>query len=809
MNHTELFRLALAIVALVLGVSGQPAQAQTDTDSFITTWSVPAGNDAARTITFPGSGTYDINWGDSTPTETSVTGTQTHAYAAAGDYDISVANTITRFNLNNGADKEKLTDIKQWGRAQWSSMERAFQGAANMQMSATDLPDLSEVRSIGSMFANATVFNGNIGRWNVSAVTDMTGMFFGASAFNRDISGWNVSAATDMGAMFANATAFSQNLGRWYIVTSPIDTYDGATNFEVLTIAAQNAFLNGQNPQYALVSGDGADDNDKFTLSGTTLSANAGTPGGTYNVRIGASGGSFGTGNAIAADVTVTAALALDAVADQSYTMSTAITDLILPAATGGTAPLTYTLTPDVPGLTFDAGTRTLSGTPTTAATTTLTYTVTDSATPPVVVTQTFTVTVADPTVTVADPNAGLADLNTVILPEMARAIAGQTVSAITQRIDQARSGGGSRSITIAGQSTLAGAASAHGQAITDGTLSLKDVLGNSDFVLPLADDGANTGNRMLSSLALWGGGDYRSFEGSGGSVNFDGDLFSTHLGLDTQLRDDLLIGLAGSWSQSDLDYKGNLDLSGNHKLDLTSVHPYVSLEALAGQLDLWATGGYGWGGLEITDDGQGRASSDVEAWNVAVGGNYQLLQRGPARFRLKSSALLTEMEVEGSDDIEALEVESSLLRMILEGAYKHTLADGTYVEPSLEAGVRYDGGDGETGFGAELGAGFRYTDPIAGLTLEGRARTLVGRDNYEEWGISGLILLEQGSNGRGLSFSLSPGYGDTGSGTEKVWQQGLFDEVDSDRGHSARMDARLGYGLTAPGGRGTADSLQ
>ncbi len=409
------------------------------------------------------------------------------------------------------------------------------------------------------------------------------------------------------------------------------------------------------------------------------------------------------------------------------------------------------------------------------------------------------------PTATVTDER--FADLNAVILPEMARAIADQTVSAITQRISQAGNGGNARSVTIAGQSTLAGAASAHGQAIADGTLSLKDVLGNSDFVLPLSDAGGPDSG-ILSSLTLWGGGGYRSLEGSGGTIDWDGGLFSAHLGLDGRPRDDLLTGLTVSWSHGDLDYQDGDDSSGDYKLDLTSVHPYVSWEALAGQLDLWATASYGWGDLEITAkrklvDEQDQASSDVEAWNVAVGSNAQLSRAGPVLFQLKSSALLTEMEVEGSDDIAGLEVESSLLRMILEGAYKHTLADGTYVEPSLEAGVRYDGGDGETGFGAELGAGFRYTDPTAGLTLEGRARTLVGRDNYEEWGVSGLILLEQSGSGRGLSFSLSPGYGDTGSGTQKVWQQGLGDEVSGDQSYGARLDARLGYGLTAPGGRG------
>ena len=62
---------------------------------------------------------------------------------------------------------------------------------------------------------------------------------------------------------------------------------------------------------------------------------------------------------------------------------------LTLPAATGGTGTLTYTLRDGtgndvdgtdnaVPGLTFDPTSRVLSGTPTTAATTALTYTVTD-----------------------------------------------------------------------------------------------------------------------------------------------------------------------------------------------------------------------------------------------------------------------------------------------------------------------------------------------------------------------------------------------------------------------------------------------
>ena len=92
-------------------------------------------------------------------------------------------------------------------------------------------------------------------------------------------------------------------------------------------------------------------------------------------------------------------------IADQTYPTTGAIPTLTLPAASGGTGDLTYTLTPTSSltalGLAFDPVNRTLSGTTTATPTAaTLTYTVTDSATTPTSASLTFTVTVADPSLT-------------------------------------------------------------------------------------------------------------------------------------------------------------------------------------------------------------------------------------------------------------------------------------------------------------------------------------------------------------------------------------------------------------------------
>ena len=57
-----------------------------------------------------------------------------------------------------------------------------------------------------------------------------------------------------------------------------------------------------------------------------------------------------------------------------------AMSSVTLPPARDGSGDLTYSLQPEVPGLTFVASTRVLSGTPTAAGSYSMTYTATDTA---------------------------------------------------------------------------------------------------------------------------------------------------------------------------------------------------------------------------------------------------------------------------------------------------------------------------------------------------------------------------------------------------------------------------------------------
>jgi surface protein len=73
-------------------------------------------------------------------------------------------------------------------------------------------------------------FNGDVGNWNVSNVTNMSHMFW-SSRFNGDISQWDVSNVTDMSYMFSHSQ-FNGDISKWNISDNAnvIGIFEGVEN---------------------------------------------------------------------------------------------------------------------------------------------------------------------------------------------------------------------------------------------------------------------------------------------------------------------------------------------------------------------------------------------------------------------------------------------------------------------------------------------------------------------------------------------------------------------------------------------------
>ena len=391
------------------------------------------------------------------------------------------------------------------------------------------------------------------------------------------------------------------------------------------------------------------------------------------------------------------------------------------------------------------------------------------------------------------------------VLPQVMRAMTASTVDAVSSRIEQANSDTPpAAELSFSGASTLSDAILANGHALDNGTFDLSRLLANSSFIMPLST-ASNGGGGLFGNLTFWGSGDYRSISGgSPQSVDYDGSVLGANLGIDTRIGADMLAGVSLAQTSGTVDYTA-FSVSGELTTSVTSVNPYLGWQ-MPGGMNLWAMAGYGTGDVEIEDQSAAAQSSDLTQQMFAVGASGPLLSSddasGGTSLRLKGEAAFTRADIDGSGSLESMSLSASRQRLVLEGVYDHKLASGATFSPSLEIGLRNDGGDGETGNGIEGGGGLRYSDPASGVTIGARVRTLLSHGgDYEELGVSGLIRIDPGTSGQGLSFGLQPAWGQAASGVQQLWEAGTTGVGLPAEQDAARLHAEVGYGLdSAPG---------
>ena len=409
------------------------------------------------------------------------------------------------------------------------------------------------------------------------------------------------------------------------------------------------------------------------------------------------------------------------------------------------------------------------------------------------------------------EDSAGQSTVIESVLPQVMRAMTASTVDAVSGRIEQAISDiPPAAELSFGGASTLSDAILANGHALDSGTFDLSRLLANSSFTMPLGAADSGSGG-LFGNLTFWGSGDYRSISGgSPQSVDYDGSVVSANLGVDTRIGADMLAGVSLAQTSGTVDYTDSYALTGELTTSLTSVNPYLGWQ-MPGGMNLWAMAGFGSGEVEIDDESAATQTSDLTQQMVAAGvsgtlmSSDQMIEGGTTNLRLKGEVAFTSADVDGSGSLESASLSASRQRLLLEGSHVQKLDSGATFAPSLELGLRNDGGDGETGTGIEAGGALRYADAESGLTVEGRVRTLLNHSgDYEETGVSGLVRIDPGASGQGLALSVEPAWGQTAaSGVQQLWENGVAAGASPADQARARLNAEVGYGLGAAHGLG------
>ena len=328
--------------------------------------------------------------------------------------------------------------------------------------------------------------------------------------------------------------------------------------------------------------------------------------------------------------------------------------------------------------------------------------------------------------------------------------------------------------------------------------------MGGRDRVLQSSGFALNRATSSGGVLSFWSRSAQSSFYGQDGALALNGDVRSTMFGADYS-KGRMITGVSLSHSRGLGSYAG-VD-TGRMTSAVTGLYPWIGFRA-SERVTVWTVAGYGAGGL-LLSPGAGAPVQTGLAMALAAGGGRGELLAGDNGFELafKADALWVGTRTDAasgpSGNLDATRAGITRLRTALEGSQSMTVGGRMAFTPSVELGIRQDGGDAEVGRGLDVGLGLVVADGVTGLGVDVRIRRLLVHqaDGFEENGVSVSVSYDPTpKTPLGFTARVSPAWGgDAMSGAEALWGRETMGGMGQDQllgGSGNRLDTEVGYGL-------------
>ena len=390
------------------------------------------------------------------------------------------------------------------------------------------------------------------------------------------------------------------------------------------------------------------------------------------------------------------------------------------------------------------------------------------------------------------------------ILPEYLNLIGGRTLATTSQRIQDVQGDTNSfSSYRINGASGLTQLITTSGEIINSDSETLRSILGNSAFELDIYSE-----DTLAHPISIWGLGELNNVSSSNGdsSSDWDGDAFTGHLGFDTQLNHNVLLGMSSSTVDLDAGYAQGQSNEFLFRSRSTTFNPYLSWTSPSNDAQLQTIVGYGFGEIDIKQPGYQYETLQSNSSNISFSGRKQLysaesfLTGGTSELNLIGESWIASLQVEEKAGIlNETNLSAQHHRVAVDGSHKIDFARGASITPTLSLGLLHDGKDQNTLRGVEFNNGVSYSDPI-GLELAGNARMIFEQTSQARlWNLNGSIYYDFGNDQLGTMFKISGTYAQTPSNYSELLNMSIIDNGSSGSMENS-VNTELQYGLSICG---------
>ena len=388
-------------------------------------------------------------------------------------------------------------------------------------------------------------------------------------------------------------------------------------------------------------------------------------------------------------------------------------------------------------------------------------------------------------------------------IPDLTGTMGANSLTTVSNRIELGFTEGGNQVLELGGRNSIPGILTASGDAVNENTTTLKSFLGDSSFAMTI-----NSGDEFAIPTTLWGLGDYQKLSptrSSRDSIDWSGDLFTGHIGIDALIQEGLLAGISASVAESDVEFESTLANEIQFNSRTTSLNPYLGWTSNDQNSELQATFGIGHGELEIIQESYDNEILDSESYSFGLTGNQVLLTTdqifaGTTRVNIKGDSWFAYRHIAGRDGILAdFYTNTHHLRIRTEGTHQFNFATGTTLSPTVSIGMRNDVKDHQSVLGLEVISGANYFNPI-GLTIAGNGSILIGAANQvQKIELESSLTYDQGRDQRGFIAEVAPSWGQVDASIQNtLWNSNSLDS-DFEQGHYSNgttLTSEFGYGF-------------
>ena len=356
-----------------------------------------------------------------------------------------------------------------------------------------------------------------------------------------------------------------------------------------------------------------------------------------------------------------------------------------------------------------------------------------------------------------------LHDRSQAVLGEFMRTNEVYSREAVSQRITHGFSNNHEFSLEVGGKSSLPELLKKGGEYVNEYSSDLLSFLDESSFSMTLLSNNIST-----FPTTLWGRGDLNNFDLNSTKLNeiWLGDLFTTQLGLDTLISDELLAGFSTSVTEGELEIENSSNDETSIFASTTTISPYVGWTSESQHSEFQVMTNFVAGSFRYEQENYEPELVDSNIYSVAANGRKQLYSS--TNFLGSESSLSLNgiswimRQTLGSENglFDQISTWSHHLQLDSEFFQKFKFTNGAILSPKMSIGLHLDEHDKQSLLGLKFKSVADFSLPI-GLSLSGTGQLSFNEKNeIQNQSISGQFKYDKFNDDLGVNLIAQSNWG-------------------------------------------------